>query len=211
MAALLHDPAPVDDDQPVEGGDGREPVGDGDARSCRASGSRGTPGSPPRPPSRGPRWPRRGPGWERPSGSRARWRSAGAGRRRASRPRSPTWASKPRRPRWSWSCGMNSCGMGELRGLRRSRGPRRRAAIGDVVADRAVQERGVLGHHGDRAGAGESWATPWRCPARRSGSVRPRGRSRRRSSEVMRSLAGAARAHEPDLLAGPDGEVQVDR
>ena len=48
-------------------------------------------------------------------------------------------------------------------------------AVGDVVADRAVQQRGVLRHHADLLRAG-SPASRRRCPARRSGCARPRRR-----------------------------------
>ena len=53
-----------------------------------------------------------------------------------------------------------------------------------------------------------SWVTlAMSCPSIR---MRPLSRScRRRSSDDERGLAGAARADEPDLLAGPDGEVEI--
>jgi len=63
-------------------------------------------------------------------------------------PRSPTWASKPRRPCQSSSVSMNSR-HGRGSGFPHLRFAGAGPAIGDVLADRAVQQRGVLGHHGD--------------------------------------------------------------
>ena len=64
-------------------------------------------------------------------------------------PRSPTWASKPRRPCQSSSPSMKSSACACAAARRISHVARLRPAVADVVADRAVQERGVLRHHRD--------------------------------------------------------------
>ena len=75
-------------------------------------------------------------------------------------------------------------------------------AVGDVVADRAVQERGVLRHHGDLPPqrilrhAGDVLAVDQDAPALEVVQAQ--------QQRGDRGLAGAARADEPDLLAGRD-------
>ena len=71
--------------------------------------------------------------------------------------------------------GDEGVGMGKPRGLCDLRLARMRPPIADVVADRAVEERGVLGDEADLT-RGATPASPRRCPGRRSGCARPRGR-----------------------------------
>ena len=66
----------------------------------------------------------------------------------------------------STSPSMNSQAFARFAASITSASARIRTAIGDVVADRAVQQRRILRHHADQASAGCP-ATPRRYPARR--------------------------------------------
>ena len=122
-------------------------------------------------------------------------------------PRSPTWASKPRRPCQSSRRLDELERMGAGGGVAHFRIARARPAIADVVADRAVQQRGVLGHHGDM-GAQALLRHPGDVLAVDQDAARLDLVEAQQQVDQGR-FAGARVADEADALARRDGEVDA--
>src|SRR5262249_12844015 len=98
-------------------------------------------------------------------------------------------------------------GMGELRGAHDLGLGRLRAAVADVVADRAVQKRCVLGDHGDLRAQALLGDRRDVLPVDQPAAGVEVEEAQQQVDE--RRLAGAGAPDQPDLLAGAHGQGQA--